>query len=338
MDDTRPEVGLHLLGVSVHSAPAAVRERLALDEPAVRVALRRGAEQLPGVEVLVLATCNRTELVVVGATDALEAVDAWHRTVLAAGPTEACPALAAARYHLRGREAVRHLARVACGLESSVLGDNEIVGQLRRAAQLAGAAGTLGPGLRRVLDHALMAAKRARARTDIGVGGAGVGSATASVVLAEAPPEPRVLLLGAGDAAQVIARELVKRAPIRLAVANRNPGRAGIIAERFGAAQVSVDDLDGALLDAHVVVAATAAPAPVLTAARLHALRQRRPGWSPLVVDVGMPRNVEPVPGLHLVALDSLAERTERIRARRAAAVPAVEEIVAGAVGRWERR
>jgi glutamyl-tRNA reductase len=338
MDDTRPEVGLHLLGVSVHSAPAAVRERLALDGEAVRAALHRGAAQLPGVEVLVLATCNRTELLVAGAADAPEAIDAWHRTVLADGSTVACPALDGARYHLTGRAAVTHLARVACGLESSVLGDNEIVGQLRRAAEAAVAAGTLGPRLRRVVDHALMAAKRARARTDIGAGGAGVGSAAASVVLAEAPPEPRVLLLGAGDAAQVIARELVKRAPVRLAVANRSPGRAGVIAERFGAEHVPVDTLDSALLDADAVVAATAASTPVLTAARLHALRQRRPGWSPLVVDVGMPRNVEPVPGLRLVALDSLAERTERIRARRADAVPAVEEIVADAVGRWEGR
>lgn len=123
-----------------------------------------------------------------------------------------------------------------------------------------------------------------------------------------------------------------------LSVANRSPARAGVLVERFGASSVPVDGLDRALLGSDAVVAATAAPGLVLTAARLGALREQRPAWSPLVVDVGMPRNVEPVAGLRLVALDSLAERTERVRARRVAAVPAVEEIVVDAVDRWERR
>lgn len=332
MDD----IDLHVIGVSFRTAPLAVRERLALTPDGVTAALVAAVTAGIG-EALVLATCNRTELYVVGGGDAA-ALDAWHRAVVAGADGGACPAPTGARYHLAGAAAARHLFRVVCGLESSVLGDAEIVGQVRRAADTAAAAGALGPRLRGLADKVLAVAKRARTDTAISAGGAGVGSAAASVVAGRVGPGAAVVLLGAGDAASVIARELSKRVPCRLTVVNRSPQRAAVLAERFGAGTRPWADLVPALAGADVVVAATGAQAPVVTAATVGAVRLLRPGWSPLVVDAAFPRDVEPVPGLDVVPLDSVAEREQRLRAVRQAAVPAVEAMVDAGLAAWSER
>lgn len=328
--------GLHVIGVSFRTASLAVRERLALSPAGVTAALEAAVARGVG-EAFVLSTCNRTELYVAGGTDG-EALEAWHRSVIAGRADGACPALAAARYHLAGASAADHLFRVACGLESSVLGDAEIVGQLRRAVDAAAAAGALGPRLRRLTDRVLAVAKRARTTTAISAGGAGVGSAAASVVAARAAEGASVALLGAGDAASVIARELTKRFPCRLTVVNRGAERAAALAARFGAESRPLADLVEVLAAADVVVAATGADRPVVTAAVAAEVRRVRPGWSPLVVDAGVPRNVEPVEGVDIVSLDSVAERERRVRAVREAAVPVVEQLVDEGVRAWAER
>ena len=334
-----PGCDVHLIGVSVHTAPLAVRERLALDARAAGAALARAAGELAGTGVVVLSTCNRTELLITGVT-ADQARQAWHRLVVTAGEAAAgghgCQAPAeVVPYHHEGTDAVTHLMRVACGLESSVLGDSEIVGQLRRAADLAAGAGFLDARARRLLDHVNRVAKAARSSTEVSAGGAGVGSAAASVVAGRYPAGARVVLWGAGDAASVIARELAKRFPADLSVVNRTPEKAASLVARFGGRPVPVEDADGALLAADVVITATSAPAPVLTVAGVRRLRRLEPSWSPLVVDAGFPRNVEPGTGLEVVPLESLSEREQRIRARREAAVPAVESLVSVAVASW---
>ncbi|HET7488088.1 MAG TPA: NAD(P)-binding domain-containing protein [Acidimicrobiales bacterium] len=333
MDD----VDLHVIGVSFRTAPLAVRERLALTPEGVTAALRAAVAAGVG-EAFVLATCNRTELYVVGSSRA-GAVDAWHRAVVAGTADGACPALAAdARYHRSGGAAAEHLFRVACGLDSSVLGDAEVVGQLRRAVDAGTAAGTVGPRLRRLADRVLAVAKRARATTAISAGGAGVGSAAASLVAGRVAPGSSVVLVGAGDAASVIARELTKRLPCRLTVVNRSPERAAAVAGRFGAEARPWADLVPALAEADAVVTAVSGPSAVVTAEVIAAVRRLRPGWSPFVVDAGFPRNVEPVAGLDVVALDSVAEREQRLRAVRRAAVPAVERLVAEGLRAWAER
>lgn len=327
--------GLHLIGVSTRTASAAVRERLALDDAAADTALTAAASLGPGVGALVLSTCNRTELLLSGVTDDA-AADAWHRAVVRGPAGASCPAPAGSRYHLTGLRAAEHLMRVACGIESSVLGDAEIVGQLRRAADRARCAGALGPRLSRLVDHALRVAKRARATTPISAGGAGVGSAIASIVASRVPQAADVVLLGAGDAASVIARELTKRLPVALAVANRTPQRAEALVARFGGRVLDGPAaVEGALLGADVVVAATSAPKPVVTAEVVERLRRQRPAWSPLVIDAGFPRNVELVPGLDLVPLESLSEREASMRRCRESAIPAVERLITAALSAW---
>ena len=327
-----PTSGLHVIGVSFRTASLEVREMLALAPPSVTAAL---AAVTPGVgEAMVLATCNRTELYVAGG-DEDDAIDAWHRVVVAGQADGACPATAAHRFHLSGRPAAEHLFRVACGLESADLGDSEIVGQLRRAADAAVEGGTLGPQLRRLVDRALVVSKKARTTTAIGAGGAGVGSAAASIIVRDAQAGAAVTLLGAGDAASVIAREITKRFPCRLTVVNRGAERSAALAERFGATTRSMADLVPALAGADVVVAATGAPHPLVTASVVADVRRQRAGWSPLVIDAGLPRNVEPHAGLEVVRLDSAAERRVQVLARRERAVPAVERLIEMGVAAW---
>lgn len=327
---------LHLLGVSFRTAPLAVREALALDGRQVEEVLARAGAHLGAGEALVLSTCNRTELYVVGASEAAAAT--WHQAVLATtGADEACPALAAARYHRQGRAAARHLFRVASGLESALLGDNEIVGQLRAAVRTAEASGTLGPRLRLVADHALRTSKRARTDTAIGAGGAGIGSAVATLVAERGPTARRVVLVGAGDAAAVIARELTKRLPVELSIVNRTVDRAAALAAQHGAAVRPLVDLPAAIAAADVVVAATGSSTAVLTPEVVDAARRLSPACAPLVIDAGVPRNVDPAcaADVEVVAMDSLADRTQRVAQHRAAAVPDVERCIEAGLARW---
>jgi len=331
---SEPAAGLHVLGVSFRTAPLAVREPLALDEAKARAALADARSCLHGGEALILSTCNRTELYVVGAE--ADAVEAWHRGVLgAAGADSACPALAGARYHLRDQEAAAHLFRVAAGLESSMLGDNEIVGQLRAAARLADDAGMLGPRLRLLVDRALHTSKRARSETAIGAGGAGVGSAVAGVVAARRPAGGRVALVGAGDAAAVIARELAKRLRVDLQVVNRSLPRAEALAAQHGGSAAPLDHLAASLRQADVVVTATGAPAPIITPAVVAAVRELDPTWRPLVIDAGFPRNVDPRCDLEITTMESLAERTRRLTRLRERAVADVERCIDDGLRQW---
>jgi glutamyl-tRNA reductase len=329
------ETELQLLGVSFHTAPLEVREALALDAEGARAALRSARAVLPEGEVLVLSTCNRTELYAVGASD--EALAAWHHGVLQGiGADAACTAaLTPARYHLRGRAAARHLFRVAAGLESALLGDNEIVGQLRAAARLSDELGLLGPRLRLVVDHALRTSKQARAETSIGAGGAGIGAAVAGVVASRTAPAGRVMLVGAGDAAAVIARELRKRLAVDLTVVNRSPGRAAALATQHGGVAAPLDDLPDLLPHADVVVAATSSPEPVITPGLVSAVLAQHAGWGPLVVDAGHPRNVDPACSIEVVTMESLAARTRRVSGVRAAAVADVERYIDEGLARW---
>ena len=325
---------LQLLGVSFQTAPLEVREALALDADAARAALWAARGALPDGEVLLLSTCNRTELYVLGAPEA--ALDAWHRGVLrTSGADATCAALQAARYHRQGRAAARHLFRVATGLESALLGDNEIVGQLRTAARQSDELGLLGPRLRLVVDHALRTSKQARSQTSIGAGGAGIGAAVAGAIAGRSATPRSVVLVGAGGAAAVIARELTKRLAVDLVVVNRSRDRAAALATLHGGVAADLNSLPGLLPGADVVVTATASPQPVITPALVRSVRARDAAWAPLVIDAGHPRNVDPACALEVVTMESLAARTQRVSRVRAAAVADVERCIDEGLARW---
>lgn len=325
---------LHVLGVNHQTAPIEVREALALDaaDAAHALALLRADGRLQ--ESLVLSTCNRTELYV-AAPPGVDPLAPVHDALRTMRPSATCRGDVMPRFALSGREAANHTFRVAAGLESAILGDTEIVRQLRHAFALARDAGTVGPHLDEVVRRALRAAKEARATTDISFGGAGVGSAVASLVGERSPTGmATVVLLGAGDAAQSIARAITKRGH-RLVVANRTTERATELVHRLGGAAVPWADLDRVLPSADVIVAATSARGPVLTAPRLTSLAACHPGWSPLLIDAGVPRNIDPMAPGHVITIDGLREQEARARQRRAAALPAVEALLDRHLDAW---
>ena len=234
---------LRLLGINHQTAPLELRERLALDGAATSALLRDIRNDTGVAEAVLLATCNRTELYVAASDPG--AADTVMRRVfgrLAGNRDALVPAHAFAH---SGEQAGRHLLRVAAGLDSMILGEHQILGQVREAQSRAQEAETLGPLTHRLWSTALHAGKRARAETDIGMGAVSV--AQAAVCLAERAVGElrgrRVLVIGAGDTCRLAARHMADRRPSQLWVANRTIARAAAVAEAFGGDAISLDQL-----------------------------------------------------------------------------------------------
>jgi glutamyl-tRNA reductase len=324
--------GLRLLGASHRTASADLRHELALSPDEVREALRAAREEPVLQESLVLATCNRTEFYVfapegAAAEDALRALvrRAKGKDLLVPGPE---------RYARDDGEAARHLLRVASGLESMVLGEAEILGQVRDALALAAAEGTLGSVLDRLVTTALRAGKRARTETEIGAGTVSVASAAVALagkVFSDLEGR-EVLVIGAGDTARLAGQHFALRRPAAFRIANRTFERAEALARAFGGEALPLEGVPAALVTSDVIVCATSAPRPLLGCDDVReALRGRR-GRPLLVLDLGVPRNVEPavadLEGVFLHTVDAVRGHVDENLGRRRRAVPRVEAIV----------
>ena len=295
-------------GVSHHTATLATRERVSLGEGDVRAVLRRLSGD-PGIRgAVVLSTCNRTELYAV-ASDAAHG-EAALRAALERHSRAGAAALACATYVLVDDAAVEHLFRVVAGLDSAVVGESEIVGQVRAAVARAEHEAMHCELLRSAFDHALLAGRRVRRRTGIGRGSTSLAAVVARSALAHRQ-DRGVLLVGAGRLIRSVAGALHGQGAGPLMIANRTPAAAVRLAEAFGGEAIALPELDGALARADVVITATGAPEPVLTADRLRALA---PAARPRAVfDLAVPRDVEPA----AAALGGLVlEDLERIQAR----------------------
>lgn len=328
---------LILFGVSFRTAPVAVRELLAFNPDETAELLRLARTELPGTEVLVLSTCNRTEFYL-GADD----VGPWHALLKRVRPTAPATPDDCHFYERRGVDAFRHLARVACGLESAILGDTQLLSQLRAAVTLAQDHGTLGRELSPATAAALRLGRAARASTAIAAGSAGIGTAVAAT-LADDEDAKRVAVLGAGEAARSVARHLGKRGFVDLTFCNRTPERAERMAVEHGGAARPWAELPEVLETVDAVAVATSAPSPVLGRDVLDRVSQRRraAGRAPLVVvDAGFPPQVTSAagPGVRLIALDSIRPGEDDVLAARRSAVPAVEAMVDEVVADWEHR
>jgi glutamyl-tRNA reductase len=323
---------LLLLGINHHTAPLELRERLALGRDGVATLLRDLGANADVAEAVLLATCNRTELYV-AAPDALRAESVMRRTFgRLAGSCEAL--VEAHAYAHRGEQAARQLLRVAAGLDSMILGEHQILGQVREAQSRARDAETLGPLTHRLWSTALHAGKRARAETDIGMGAVSV--ALAAVALAERAVGElrgrRVLIIGAGDTCRLAARHVADRRPSRLWVANRTPARAAAIAEAFGGEPIGLDGIEEVLASADAVVSATRAPGFVVTPAMVRRAAAGRPGRPLALVDIAVPRDIDPacaeVDGAALFSIDAVRTLVDRSLAHRVREIPRVEAII----------
>ncbi|MFT3828674.1 MAG: glutamyl-tRNA reductase [Opitutaceae bacterium] len=318
---TRPTPNLLFLGVSHRHTPLAIRERFALppERAAALAAALRGDPAL--AELCVLNTCNRVELYAVTTRpDAAALAETLCRTQAIE------PALLAEHaVELRGAAAVGHLFAVAAGLDSQMVGETEILGQVKEAFATAQAAGHLGPVLHRVFQKAFQAAKLIRSETAIGEGQVSV--ATVAVALAEKIfgrlRDSRVLIVGAGDIAEKTAKALRSREVDALTFTNRTAAKAEELVREFSGAALPFAELGTGLPRFDIVVSSTAAPDPVITLPMVYAAMHARASRPLFLIDLALPRDIDPavaeLPNVFLYNLDDLARLAEQnIEHRRA--------------------
>jgi glutamyl-tRNA reductase len=304
------------LGASHKTAPLPLREKLAL--PAGRAArvLAELTEHDGVHEAVALFTCNRTELYLV-TDDALEAENAALAILSRQAelrPTELIGSL----YSLRGRDAAEHLFSVTAGLDSMIVGEAEIQGQVKRAYEMALVEGVSGPVSNRLFRDALAAGKRVR--TETGISRSNVSVSTVAVQLASEFLSDlagrRVLVIGAGENAELTARALRDRGVDTLFVANRRYDRALGLAQRFGGRAVTFEDMPRELEAADIVVTSTGAPHQIVGREELEFVAASRMGRPLVLIDLAVPRDIEPsvrdCPGIALYDMDDLQQAVAR--------------------------
>jgi glutamyl-tRNA reductase len=323
-------------GLSHHTTPVSLRERLAFNSAEIAPALERLKGAFPGAALL--STCNRTELYLT--TDGpLKREAAIAGLAMARG---VMPPEGADFYHFSGAAAIRHLYGVAAGVDSLVIGESEILGQVRESFSAATAAGMSNPVLARLFHTALRVGRRARSETEIGAHGLSVSAIAVSLSRNTLGSLARktVLVVGAGEAGQKAAAALVQSGAGRLLVTTRTAGRAEEIAGELNGVALPFAELPAALAEADVIITATSAPGAVIRATDLAAALEHRPKRPILAVDIAVPRDIEPaargLPGVHLYDIDDLEAVAERNLDARRREVGAVDAIVAAEAERFE--
>jgi len=316
---------LHILGLNHNTAPVEIREQVAYAGDQVGAALT-ALTRLQGIdEAVILSTCNRTEFYLEGNESGLAALVSWLKSDQSLSKDAE-----AALFTLNNEEAIRHLFRVACGLDSMVLGEPQILGQLKDAYRQAEQSGTAGSQLNRLFRHTFSVAKKVR--TDTEIGSSPVSVAYAAVNLANqffaGFSNHTALLIGAGVTIELVARHLKSKGIGRLFVANRDFGRAQLIASQFGGFALPLSEIAGTLPEADILISSTASKEPVVTTAQMQAAirsRKRRPIFA---VDIAVPRDLEAGIGelddIYLYTIDDLDKVViEGQSDRQAAAVDA---------------
>ncbi len=323
---------LWVIGVNHRTAPVDLRERLAFEESDLTSVVRRALDSLPLDEVVVLSTCNRVELVAVGAPDA-EVVEpatqflARERGVAAATIQAHC-------YAHRGKQALHHLFRVAASLDSMMVGEPQILGQIKsqfRAALEASAAPRI---LRRCFDRSFSVAKRVRSET--GVASKAVSLSSAAVELArrifDDLGDKTAMLIGAGKMSELAARHFVSQGIASVIVTNRSFDRAVELARTFGGTPVPFERYTQYLPLADVVLGSVATTEPILGPSRLHEVLRARRRKPMFFIDLGVPRNFDPaindLDNVYLYNIDDLAHVADDHRAEREKEAQRAEEIV----------
>jgi glutamyl-tRNA reductase len=332
---------LVVTGLSHKTAPVEVRERLAFDQNSLPAAVRGLVEQAGVLEGLILSTCNRVEVAA---------------AVEDGGPDEVLEGFLAARcaverswmaphlYRHEGREAIRHIFRVAASLDSMVVGEPQILGQLKAAYAAAKAEGALNGFLDTVLTRAFSVAKRVRSETEIGQSAVSVSYAAVELAreIFGSLKDKRVMIVGAGKMSELAARHLRRAGAGRMLVVKRTPERAREMARLFDAEIVEFGGFHAALPEVDIVITSSGAPHYILNAGQMRRVIEARRNRPMFVIDIAVPRNVEPavneIDNVFLYDIDDLARIVDvNVQARRKEAEDA-EAIIAEEVGRLEER
>jgi len=318
------------LGLNHLTAPVALRERVAIDADDTPPALIDLAAQ-PGVEeAMILSTCNRTELYCSVHEGAEHAPKTWLHARNQMTPGRLDEFL----YRHTDGEAVRHVFRVATGLDSMVLGEPQILGQVKEAWRAARSAHTLHAPMDRLLQNAFAVAKRVRTQTRIGTGPVSVAF-TAVRLVEQAFADLRescVLLIGAGDTIELAVRHLIERGVKRLIVANRTIETAQALVNPVGGYAIALADLPKHLAEADIVISATASREPILDVPMLRDALQQRRRRPMLLIDLAVPRDIDPavakLPDVFLYTIDDLQQAIEGGKRSREASVREAEAII----------
>ena len=329
-------MGVFALGLNHTTAPLDLRGRFAFAPDQLTPALRGLRDQLMRAmpETAILSTCNRTELYI--ATDPTHAHEAVRPTIewLAAHGGVSGDKLLDHTYVLENRDAARHAFRVASGLDSMVLGEPQILGQMKQAVRGADEAGTLGTTLHQLFQRSFSVAKEVRTSTEIGAHSISMAAATVRLAaqLFEDLKQSQVLFVGAGEMIELVATHFAAREPRLMAVANRTLERGEKLASRFGAQALRLADLPSRLHEFDVVISCTASTLPIIglgAVERALKARRRRPIF---MVDLAVPRDIEPevaqLSDVYLYTVDDLTEVVRTAGEKRQAAVEQAEAII----------
>lgn len=325
------------IGLNHTTAPVEIRERVTFG-PDIIVAALRNLGDLDGVdEALILSTCNRTELYCSADEESVESIREWiggfHGLMI--------NDISSYLFQHRDDDAVEHLLSVACGLDSLILGEPQILGQVKVAYQTACEAGHTGKILKRLFQHAFNTAKQVR--TDTAIGDSPVSVAFAAVSLARQIfadlSEQTALLVGAGETIELAARHLHQHGIGQIIVANRTVTRARDLAEQFGGYAIGLTELPNHLPEADIIIASTASPLPVLGKGAVERALKARRHRPMFMVDIAVPRDIEPevadLRDVYLYTVDDLEEVIqENLKSRQEAAEKA-REIIQFQVGEF---
>lgn len=328
---------LQILGLNHNTAPVEIREQVVFSGDDIVRALASVTE-LDGVdEIVMLSTCNRTEFYVIADDNGREKLRNW-----LLDDRNLDPSFGQTLFTLNGDAAIRHIFRVACGLDSMVLGEPQILGQLKDAFRHAQNAGTLGQQLSRLMQHTFAVAKKIR--TDTKIGARPVSVASAAVNLANqffaGFKKHTALLVGAGVTVELLARHLSSREIGRLFVANRDVDRARALAGRFGGFAVPLSEIEGTLPEADILICSTSSPNVVITLRQMQAaikVRKHRPIFA---VDIAVPRDIEPAVGdladVYLYTIDDLNKVIQEGQVNREAAAVEADRLLDDEIRRYQ--
>ncbi|MGI4853725.1 MAG: glutamyl-tRNA reductase [Janthinobacterium lividum] len=331
-------MSLSLLGVNHNSAPIDVRERLAIPQGQLAAAIRSLVHH-PGVrEGLILSTCNRVELL----TEHEHASDL--RRFLSEYFAVPADTLNPHLYEYVGQDAVRHLFRVASSLDSMVVGEPQILGQVKESYTVAREVGGVSTTLERLLQSAFTVAKKVRTETEIGSTTVSIASVAADLAkqIFGSLKGKQVLLVGAGKMSELAARHLMAQGANSLLVANRTAERAQRLAEQFHGLAVPFADLQQHAPKADIIVTGTGAREHLFDVAKAQAILQKRRGRPVFFIDIAVPRDVDPavngVEGAFVYSIDDLQKVAAKNMSARAKEAAAAERIVSAEVDRFQQR
>src|SRR5213075_888110 len=324
---------LLVVGLNHTTAPLEVRETLVFDEQQTADALRKLREQFPEAEAVLLSTCNRVEMYVArsvhGHPREEEMID------FLAGFHGLSPAQVTSHFYRKAdKDAAAHLFAVASSLDSMVLGETQIVGQVRAAYDIARAAGAAGANLNPLFQRALAIAKRVMSETPLSEGRLSVASVAVEYArrIFDHFNDKTLLCIGAGKMGALVLQGFAALGPGKVLIANRDSEKAAALSKQFGGQPSGLDKLDDHLIAADIVISSTGSAHPIITRQRFeHLLKQRR--YRPIfIIDIAMPRDVEAAVGqienVYLYNIDDLQQVVSDTQAQRAGAVEAARKIV----------